>query len=95
MAVFATVTFATFFLENDHFVSLYERSEHFTYNFCAVYCRGAYLNVTFGFSEENTVEFNFVSFFNGFAQIMNIQELLGFCLELLSLNFYDCVHWFD
>ena len=87
-----TIAFAAFLLENDHLVTLYKGSEYFTHYFCAFYGGGAYLNVTIGISEENAVKLNLVTFFNGFAEIMNIQELLGFCLELLSLDFYNCVH---
>ncbi len=92
MAVFTTIAFATFFLENDHFVTFNKRSEHFTNHFGAINCRGAYRYSTIGISEENTVEFNGVAFFSGFSEIMNIQELVGFSLKLLSLNFYNCVH---
>ncbi len=95
MSVLTTIAFATFLLEHNHFLSLYKRCENFTYYFGSLYGWGANLNVTIGISEEHAIKFNLVSFFNSFAEIMNIQELLGFCLELLSLNFYNCVHWFD
>ena len=50
-----------------------------------------------GLSEEYTVKFYSVAFFGCLAEIVNVQELSGLSLELLSLNFYDCVHllyWF-
>lgn len=95
MTVFTTIAFAAFLLENDYLVTLYKRSEHFTNHFGAFDSRSAYLNVTISVSEENAIKFYLVSFFHGFAEIMNIQELVGFSLELLSLNFYNCVHCYD
>lgn len=95
MTVLTAIAFAAFLLEHDYLFALYKGSEYFTYHFGAFYCRCANLNVTIGISEEYTVKFHCVTFFNGFAEIMNIQELLGFGLELLSLNFYNCVHCFE
>lgn len=98
MAVFATIAFAAFLLENDHFVALNEGSQDLTYNFCAFNCGSANLYCIVGLSEENAVEFNLVAFFGSIAEIVYIQELFRLCLELLSLNFYDSVHllniWF-
>lgn len=92
MAVETTITFATFFLENEHFLTFYKRSEHFTNHFSAFHGGSANLYCTIGFSEENTVEFNGVAFFGCFSEIVDIQILFGLGLELLSLNFYNCVH---
>lgn len=94
MTVFAAIAFAAFFLEDNHFVAFYERSENFANHFGTFYGGGADFHLSVGISEENTVEFYGFSFFNGFAEIMNIQELVLFSFELLSLDFYDCVHLF-
>ncbi len=93
MAVFAAITFATFFLENDHLVTFFEVFEYLAHYFGAFNHGGTYFNcVVVGLSEENTIEFYGVTFFSSFAEIVNIQELAGLSLELLSLNFYNCVH---
>ncbi len=92
MAVFTTIAFATFLLENDHFFTFYERCENLTNHLCAFYCGGAYLYSTIGISEENAIKFDSVTFFGCISEIMNIQELASFCFELLSLDFYNCVH---
>ena len=92
MAVFAAIAFATFLLENNHLFTLYERCQNLTYNFCAFYCGSANLYCIIGLSEENAVKFNLVTFFDSFAEIVDIQELLRLGLELLSLDFYDSVH---
>ncbi len=92
MTVFDTIAFAAFLLENNHFFALYQGNEYFTHYFRAFHCGCAYLDGTIGICEEHAVKFELVSFFNGIAEIMNIQILVGFGLELLSLNFYNCVH---
>ena len=92
MAVFAAIAFAAFLLENDDFVTFYEGHEHLANYFCAFESGGANFHRVVGLSEENAVEFNLVTFFNGISEIVNIQELVRFSLELLSLNFNDCVH---
>ncbi len=92
MTVFATIAFATFLLENDNLLAFYKGSEDFTYNLCAFHGGSANFNCLIGLSEKNAVELNLVSFFDSFAEIVNIQELLRLCLELLSLDFYDSVH---
>ena len=92
MSVFATIAFAAFLLENDNLLAFYKGSEDFTYNLCAFHCGSANFNCFVGLSEEHAVKFDLVSFFNSFAEIVNIQELFRLCLKLLSLDFYDSVH---
>ena len=92
MTVFATIAFAAFLLENDDFVSLHQRGCNLAYYFCSFNGGSADFHVTVGVSEENAVENNLFAFFDSFAEIVNIQELAGFSLELLSLDFYDSVH---
>lgn len=92
MTVFATIAFAAFLLEYDYLVALNKGSEYFTHYFGTFNGGVAHFHCAVGFSEENAVKFKLVSFFGGIAEIMNIQELVGFGLELLSLNFYNCVH---
>ena len=93
MAVFHTVTFAAFFLENDHFVTFYEGNSYLAYYFCTFNGRRTDLNVTVGISEEHAVKFHFVALFYVFAEVVNIQELVFFSFELLSLNFYNYKHF--
>lgn len=93
MAVLAAIALATLLLEDDHLVALHEGSENLANHLGSFEHGGAHLyGVVIGLSEENAVEFYGVSFFSCIAEIVNIQELLRLCLELLSLNFYNCVH---
>ena len=93
MAVFAAIAFATFFLENDHFVTFHEGLFNLANNFCSFDNGSADFHGTVGFSEENAVELDLVAFFNLLSEVVDIQELACFGFELLSLNFYDNVHW--
>jgi len=92
MAVLATIAFATLLLEDDYLLALYEGLENLANHLCTLYGGGTYLNCVVGFSEEHTVKFHCVTFFVSIAEIVDIQELLRLCLELLSLDFYDSVH---
>lgn len=92
MAVFAAIAFATFFLEHDHLVALYEGNGYFAYNFGTLYGGSAYLHFTVCVNEEYTVKLYGLTFLLVVAEIVNIQELTGLSLELLSLDFYNCVH---
>lgn len=92
MAVQTAIAFAAFFLENKNFVTFHEGTFHLANNFCPFNGRSTYFNSTVGINQENFFELDSVSFFGVLAEIVDIQVLSGFCLELLSLNFYNCVH---
>lgn len=92
MSVLANIVIAAFFLENDDFVAFHEGTFHLANDFCPFYGGRAYFYGTVGVDEENAVEFNGSAFLNLFAEIVDIQEFACFGLELLSLNFYNCVH---
>lgn len=94
MAVLTTIALAALLLEDDYLVALHEVLQDLANYFCAIDGGSTHLDSTVGFSEEHTVKLNLLSFFDSFAEIVDIQELLGLGLELLSLNFYDCVHLF-
>ena len=93
MAVETTIAFATFFLENDDVFTFHEGSIHLANNFCAFDGRRANLNSTVGIHEEDAVELYRVTFLALVAEVVDIQLLAGLGTELLSLNFYNCVHF--
>ena len=92
MAVFTTIAFATLLLEDDHFITFHEGTFHLANYFCSFYGRSAYFNGTVGVNEEYAVELHYIAFFLLVAEIVYIQELAGFCLKLLSLDFYNYKH---
>ncbi len=91
MTVLATIAFAAFLLEDDHFLAL-QGSENLAFHFCAFHGRHTDLNVAVGINEENFVERNGFAFFHFLAEIMNIQVFAFLGFELLSFNFYDSVN---
>ena len=92
MAVFAAIAFATFLLENDHFVTFHEGTFNLANYFCPFYGGSANLHCAVGINQKNAVKLNGFTLFLLVAEVVNIQELALFSLELLSLNFYDNVH---
>lgn len=56
--------------------------------------RSAYFYSTVGIYKQNAVELYGVALFGLLAEIVDIKELVLFSFELLSLNFYNNVHWF-
>lgn len=93
MAVLATIAFAAFLLEHDHLVTFYEGFLYLAYYFCALYEGCADLYGTIGVNEQHTVKFYRLSVLDFVAEVVYIQEAVLFCLELLTLNFYDNVHY--
>jgi len=93
MTVTRARVLATLHLENNHLVALNERVHNFTYYFCTLYGGGTYLDCTVSIYEQHLVKFNSLA---GFDVLDVVDEellaLLG--LELLTLNFYNCVHCF-
>ena len=92
MSVLANIVIAAFFLENDDFVAFYEGTFHLANNFCPFHGGRAYFNGTVGVNEQNAVKFESLAFFFLVAEIVNIQKFACFGFELLSLDFYNCVH---
>ena len=91
MAVLYAIAFATFFLEHDDLFALYEGLGHFAYYFYSFNCGSTDFHVTVGVDKQHLVKIDAVTFFDICAEEVNVEELAGFCLELLSLNFYDSV----
>lgn len=94
VTVQTAIPFSLFLLEHDYVLTLYKRSCYFAYYLCTFYGRCAYFHSTVGINQEHFVEFDRIAFFCFVAEIVDKQEFTGFCLELLPLNFYDCVHLF-
>ena len=91
MTVALARVLATLHLEYDDFVALNQRVHHFNYYFCTVYGGCANLDIALGFYEQHFVKFNSLACFH----VLNVvyEELLALLgLELLTLNFYNCVH---
>ncbi len=92
MAVLATIALAALLLEDNHLVTFHEGTLNLANYFCPFYGGRAYLHGTVGVNEKNAVELDGLPFLALVAEIVYIQVLAGFRLELLSLDFYDSVH---
>ena len=95
MTVFTAIAFATLLLEDDDVFTFHEGSLYLANNLCTFDGRCANLNGTVGIHEQDTVELYRVTFLALVAEIVDIQLLAGLDTELLSLNFYNCVHLFN
>ncbi len=92
MAIQAAIAFAATLLENNHVFTFHEGSLNLANDFCTFDGRCANLNGTVGIDEEHAVKLYRVTFLALVAEIVDIKALAGFGTELLSLNFYNCVH---
>lgn len=91
MAVFAAIALATLLLEDNHFVTLYERLFNLTYNFSALYQGCAYFYLSIYVAQQHAVKLHLCAFFSVF-DVLDIQIAVFLCLELLSLDLNDYVH---
>lgn len=92
MAILLAGILATLHLENDDLVTLYEWVHYFYYYLCTfnLGCADGYCSLVV--YEQHLVEFNSLAG----LYILDVvhEELLALLsLELLTVNFYDCVHF--
>ena len=93
MSVLATIAFATLLLEHYHLVTFYEGFLYLAHNFCTLYERRSDLYGTFGVYKQHAVKFYCLTVLYFVTEVVYIQEAVLFCFELLTLNFYDNVHY--
>ena len=92
MTVTLTRVLATLHLEDDDLVTLHQRVHYFTHYLCSLYGRSTYLHCTVSIYEQHLVKFNSLALL-GILDVMHEELLALFGLELLTLNFYNCVHY--
>lgn len=88
------VTLATALVENKNLVALYEWAYNLCNNLCTLNSRCANFYFSFILNEENLLELNSCVCFN-FLDVVNEDLLAFFNLELLTVNFYDYVHFIN
>ena len=91
IAVELTIALAALLVEHEHLVSLYERRKYFAYNLGTFNSGGTYGDVTFVVYQQHFVKFNSLAAFCC-GDVVDEELLAFFCLELLTVNLYDCVH---
>jgi len=92
MTVQFSVTFSSLFVEYQYFVTFYQVRSYFANHFCAVYSRSTYSYSTVVVNQQDFVKFNSCTVFS-VLDVLNKQFLAFFCFELLTVNFYDYVHF--
>ena len=93
MTILLAIVLTTLHLEDDDLVTLYEWVHNFYYYFCTFYSGCTDSDCAVIVNEQNLVELNSLAC----LYILNVmyEELLALLsLKLLTVNFYDCVHYF-
>ena len=92
MTLLLAVVLATLHLEDDDLVALYQGVDNLYYYFGALYGRSTHSHCTVVVDEQHPVKLNSLA---GFCILHVVdEELLAFLsLELLTVNFYNCVHY--
>lgn len=91
MTILLAIVLAALHLEDDHLVTLDEGVHNFYYYFCTIYCGCTDSDCSIVVYEQYLVELNSLTSFS-ILDVMNEELLALFCLELLTVNFYNCVH---
>ncbi|EJX09554.1 hypothetical protein EVA_02336 [gut metagenome] len=92
IAIELTIAFTTLLVEYEYLFTLYEWRYYFAYYLSAFYCRKTYCYFAIVVNQQYLFKFNSLATF----RILDVvyEELLAFfCLELLTVNLYDCVHF--
>ncbi len=91
MAVLLAGVLAALRLEDNHFLALDKRVHYFYYYLCTFYGGCANLDSAVSIYEQHFVKLNSLACLHIFDMV-NEEFLALLSLELLTLNFYNCVH---
>ena len=91
MTVQLAVTFSSLLVEYENLVTLYQFGYYFANNFCAFHYGSTYGYVTVVVYQKNLVKFYCRTGFC-FLHVVYEQLFASFCFELLTVDFYNCVH---
>ena len=92
LTVLLAIVLSALHLEDDDLVTLYKRLNHFTYYLCTAHGGCTYLYCAFFVNEQHLLEFNSLTLFR-VANVVNKELFALFCLKLLTVNLYNCVHY--
>ena len=87
-----TITFSSFLVENKNFIAFYQSGNNFANHFCSFYCGSAYGDVTVFVYQKNLVKLYCCTVFC-ILDVVYKQLFASFCFELLTVDFYNCVHF--
>lgn len=86
------VTFSSLLVEYQHFVTLYQVRNDFANDFCAFDGGSTYSDGSVVVCQQHFVKFNSCTVFS-VLDVLNEQLLAFFGFELLTVNFYNYVHF--
>ncbi len=92
MAVQFAIAFSSLFVEHQHFLAFYQRRFYFAYHFGSCNGGSTYSYITVVVNQQHFLKFNSLSGL-GILNVVYKQLFAFFCLELLTVNLYDCVHF--
>lgn len=87
------IALATLLVENEHLVAFYQRRYYFAYYLCSSHSRQTYRHFAVVVNQQHLFKFNSLATFC-ILDVVDKKLLTSFCLELLTVNLYDCVHYF-
>ena len=93
MAFQLPVSFSSFFVEYKDFVAFYQMRFHFAHHFGPFYGGDTYFDFTIVVGQQYLFKFNNCAVFC-ILDVLNEQPFSFFGFELLTVNFYDYVHFF-
>ncbi len=91
MTVQLAIAFSSLLVEDKYLLALYELALYLSYYLSALYNGSTYGDSTVFLYQEYLLEFNRCTILN-VLNVVNKQFLASLGLELLSVNFYNCVH---
>ena len=92
MAIQFAETFSALLVEDENLFALHQIAFYFSNDLCTCHGGGADGDVTFIFYKQHLLELYGLTVL-AVLNVMHEQLLASFCLELLSVDFYDCVHF--
>ena len=93
MTVQFSVAFSSLLVEYQYLVAFYQRRYNFAYHFRSFYGRSTHFYFTVVVYQQNFVKFNSCTAFC-VLNVLNKEFLSFFNFELLTVNFYNYVHFF-
>ena len=91
MTVELTIAFSSLLVEHEHLLTLYQRRNYFANHLSTLNRRSTYRNVAFVVNQKNFFKLNCCTSLS-ILHVVYKQLFASFCLKLLAVNFYNCVH---
>ena len=87
------ITFSSLLVEYENLIALYQACFHFANNLCAFHYGSTYGDCTIVVNQQHFLKLNSCTGF-GTLNVVNEELLALLSLELLTVNFYDYVHYY-